>query len=174
MRFSKERGIELVTRTGLRLNVRQSGPADEPEILDFLGAVSLGDLRFRFLSAVKPSDALARLFAVTKRDSVENLLAFDANNGRLAALATIAAESSPTKAEVALIVRSDLKGQGIGWVLLSQICDLARVRGFRSIECIESSENRSAIRLEEELGFTREPHPDDATVTVLSRSLERA
>jgi len=174
MEFSKERSIELVTKAGLRLNIRQASSADEPGILEFLGAVSTEDLRFRFLDTVKPSGSMAHLLAQTDRNHIENLLAFDAADGRLVATATIAAGSSPEKAEVALIVRSDLKGQGIGWMLLKHICDLARIRGFRTVECVESSENRRAMQVEEELGFVREAHPADATLTILSKDLEQA
>jgi acetyltransferase len=170
--ISMDQSLHLVTRSGLRLSVRQAAPGDEPQILDFLNSVSPEDLRFRFLSAVKPSDALAHMLTRTNFDKVENLVAFDAADGRIVASATIAAESTPMTAEVAVIVRQDRKGHGIGWTMLSQICDLARIRGFRRVECLESSDNRTAIQLEQELGFIRQPYAGDATLTILTKDLQ--
>ena len=162
----------LVTRDGSRLNVRPASSADFHEVSEFLKAVTAEDLRFRFLNAVTPSEALTRMLTRVDHSNVENLLAFDASDRRLVATAMVAVGSSPEIAEVALVVRSDLKGKGIGWALLAHACDYARARGFRRLECIEWSENRTAISLEHELGFRSRSCPGEATLTILSKDLD--
>lgn len=156
---------------GVKLNVRSAGPGDEAPLERFFERVTQEDLRFRYLGAVRPSaDFTDR---ITREDParVETLLAFNAAGGNLAAIATVAAEPGSTDAEVAVLVRSDLKGRGIGWAMLDHACRQAAALGFKNAVAVEASENRSAITLEQELGFTARQHPQDATLTILSKAL---
>jgi GNAT superfamily N-acetyltransferase len=165
-----EWSAQLVTRGGTALNVRPASPDDGEQVREFLDSLQPEDLRFRFLAAVRPSEALAQtLIRVDHRDT-ESLLAFEAD-GRLAASAMIAMEGAPEVAEVAVVVRSDLKNNGIGWTMLSHACDYARMRGFRRVDCMELSDNRTAIELEHRQGFKSLACPHDATLTVLSKDL---
>ena len=107
--LSENRSTKLVTRSGFQLNVREAVASDELELLDFLHAVSPEDLRLRFLSSVRPSLELARELTRVDVSNAENLLAFDNSDGRLVATAALAAESGSATAEVAVLVRSDLK-----------------------------------------------------------------
>ena len=159
----------VTTRGGIALNIRPAAPTDREAVLTFLRAVEPPDLRFRFLNAVKPSDELARLLTDVDHRSAEDLIAFDGCNGSIVATAMIAEGELEGDAEVAVLVRSDLKGRGIGWELLRQACDYARARGFRRVECVESSANNLAITLEREQGFTSHLHPGSAELTILEK-----
>ena len=161
----------LETRSGVRLRIRPAAADDWEDILRFLRSVSSADLRFRFLSAVKPSEALARMLADVDHRNSEDLVAIDEMNGAIAATAMIARGSDPDCAEVAVLVRSDLKNHGIGWEMLEQACDYARARGFKRVECLEASTNQRAISLEHEQGFASHFYPNDAELTVLTRNL---
>lgn len=162
---------QLESRSGIGLKVRRVSPEDRGPMLDFLRAIDAPDLRFRFLSAVKPSDALRRILTDVDHRSAEDLVAFDNRDGSIVAAAMIADGSSPGCAEIAVLVRSDLKGHGIGWEMLKQACDYARACGFRRAECVESSSNQAAISLEREQGFVSTQHPLDAQLTILTRDL---
>ena len=60
MLLLNEWASQLTTRGGISLNVRpSSSPNDREDVLKFLQSVDAADLRFRFLSAVKPSETLA-------------------------------------------------------------------------------------------------------------------
>lgn len=162
---------QVKSRGGISLNVRPAAPDDRAEVMKFLGSVDVDDLRFRFMSAVKPSETLARILTDVDHSTTEDLIAFDAGDGSIAATAMIATGHSPEVAEVAVLVRSDLKDHGIGWEMLAQACDYARARGYGSAECVESSSNDRAIMLEREQGFVARLHPEDAQITVLTRKL---
>lgn len=166
-----EESVELTTGGGIKLDVRPASPADQQLVLDFLRSLDVQDLRFRFLAAVKPSDEIAQLFTRVDHTHVENLLAFDTSDGRLAATAMVAAESSPDTAELAIVIRSDLRYKGIGRALLSYACDVAKARGYQRLECIESNENRDFVTVEGEFGFEARSHPGDPTLTILSKDL---
>lgn len=165
-------GAQLKTRSGLELNIRPAAPADEQELISFLGQTTPEDLRFRFLSAVgKPGHSLAQPLVDVDHEQTENLLAFDALDGRLAATAMIAADDKMEDAEVAIMVRPDLKGRGAGWSMLAHSCDYAKERGYKRVHSVELGDNRGAIELEEEMGFIASPCPGDASLTMLSKTL---
>lgn len=159
---------QVTTRDGIGLYIRPADPSDRESVMTFLRAVDPPDLRFRFLNAVKPSDELAGIFTEVDHRCAEDLIAFDAN-GSIVGTAMIAEGQSHGAAEVAVLVRSDLKGHGIGWELLKQACNYARARGFQRVECVESSSNHKAITLEREQGFSSKVHPDSAELTILEK-----
>lgn len=164
----------LETRGGLKLNVRSAAQDDEPELIRFLNQASPEDLRFRFLSTVgKVGRSLVRPMVDVDHERTENLLAFDADDGSLVATAMIAAGEQLEDAEVAVMVRPDVKGRGAGWSMLAHSCDYARQRGFRRLHSVEMGDNRSAIALEKEMGFVASPCPGDATLTLVSKDLEQ-
>lgn len=167
-----EWSAQLDTKGGLKLNVRSAAQDDEAELASLLNQATQEDLRFRFLSAVgKVGDSLVQPLVDVDHVQTENLLAFDERDGRLAATAMIAADDKLEDAEVAVLVRSDLKGHGIGWSMLAHSCDYARQRGFKRIHSVELGDNQSAIGLEREMGFVSAPCPGDASLSVLSKNL---
>jgi acetyltransferase len=162
---------KIATRDGLDLNVRPASPADEQALAEFFGQLSPPDLRFRFLSAMKQvTPALARQLVGVDHTQTENLLAFDAQD-RLMATAMIAAPDGTDDAEVAVAVRSDLKGHGIGWSMLGNACDYARSRGFKAVHSLQLSDDRAAIALEQQMGFQATPCADDMSLTILTKDL---
>lgn len=167
-----EYGAKLETWAGVKLCVRPASAEDEPLLADFFGRLSPDDLRFRFLSTVKEvGPTLVHQLADVDHDRTEDLLAFDENDGSLLATAMIAADEDMRRAEVAIAVRSDVKGEGIGWTMLGHACDYAAARGISRIESIESSENRPAIALERQMGFAAAPYEGDATLTLVAKDL---
>ena len=161
---------QVTTRGGKAINIRPAAPSDRSAVLTFLRAIDPPDLRW-FLSAVKPTDALARILTDVDHRSTEDLIAFDSLDGSIAATAMITESEAAGSAEIAVLVRSDVKDQGIGWEMLKQACDNARARGLRRVECVESSSNQKAVTLEREQGFTARIHPASADLTILTRDL---
>lgn len=170
-----EWSAQLTTRTGLKLKVRPASLEDQETLVDFFGRVTASDLRFRFLSSLKAvgSDMAHELVDVD-HTRTENLLAFDSKDGSLAATAMVAADEEGDGAEVAVAVRSDMKGHGVGWAMLKHACDYAKARGIKRLHSVESCDNQSAISLEREMGFTARPCPDDMSLTILSKDLDPA
>lgn len=163
---------DLATRSGVRLHVRPAGPADKPALAEFFRNVSREDLRFRFLSAVREVGD-ERLVEMTEVDHVrtDDFLAFGDDGQTVLAAAMLAANPSLERAEVAISVRADLKGRGIGWSLLEFVSDEAKARGIKVLESVESRENQAAIQLEREMGFIAEPAAGDPTLMVVRKKL---
>jgi len=174
-RLLSEWSAQLKARGGLELNVRPAAAADERELISLFEHASPEDLRFRFLSSVgKVGHSFAYPMVDVDHERTENLLAFDARDGSLVASVMIAADEHMKDAEVAVMVRSDLKGRGIGWAMLAHSCDYAAARGFHKVHSVELCDNRSAITLEKEMGFKASPCQDDMSLTVLTKTLTPA
>ena len=74
-------------------------------------------------------------------------------------------------AEYALLVRSDLKGRGLGTALMRILIDYARTDGLARLEGIVLAENQGMRRLIGGLGFDVAPDPDDPGVVTSSLAL---
>ena len=162
----------LTTRTGITLTVRPATQGDEAALRAFFDAVSDDDRRFRFLAASEhvSHEQLAPLLKADHFQS-ESFLAFDTVSGELVGSALLACDAGLDTGEIAVSIRSDYKGKGVGWAMLDFIAQEASDRGVRRVISIESRDNHAAIELEREKGFTPEPFDDDPTLVLLSKTL---
>jgi acetyltransferase len=82
----------------------------------------------------------------------------DGASGQSEILAVARAHASGDgTAELALLVRSDLKGVGLGSLLLDRLIARCRSRGLRKLTAIVLQENTRMLRLAERYRFRREP-----------------
>lgn len=133
------------------VHVRALRAGDEAACRAFGARLTPEDLRLRFAAPVRFEDGpCRRLFEIDEsRDTV--LVALDedeavAGIGRLARISAV-------EAEFALIVRSDLKGNGIGSRLLAALLDRSRALGIRTVWGDILDENRPMRRLAASFGF---------------------
>jgi GNAT superfamily N-acetyltransferase len=161
----------LTTRSGFTFHVRPAQPGDETQLAEFFRHVSEDDIRFRFLIALDKvgHDRLVAMTAID-HDRTENFLALD-DQGRILASGMLAADPQLERGEVAISIRTDHKRRGISWSLLEHIAAYAEARGIKTLESIEARENRAAIELEQEMGFTAHPLEDDPTLVLVRRTL---
>ncbi|MFC0588604.1 GNAT family N-acetyltransferase [Novosphingobium aquiterrae] len=161
----------LTTRTGLGLSVRIATADDEPALQAFFDQVSDEDRRFRFLAAADhvSHNQLVPLLEADHYQS-ESFLAFDSANGELVGSALLACDKALDCGEIAVSVRADYKGKGVGWALLDVLGGEAQGRGVRRVIAIESRDNHAAIELEREKGFTPEPFDGEPNLVILSKT----
>ena len=74
-------------------------------------------------------------------------------------------------AEYAVLVRSDLKGRGLGWLLMQQIIDYARAEHLQTIEGQVLRENATMLSMCSKLGFKITPDPNDADLHLVRLSV---
>ena len=154
--------------------MRPIKPSDMSLYPDFFAKVSPGDIRLRFLSMRKyfPDDMLKRL---TQLDYDRDMafVALEAESGALAGVSRISADPDRANAEYALLVRTDLQGQGLGWALLRQIVDYAKADGIGRIEGIVSDQASRMLAMAKEFGFHAERLPDDPGLWLVTLELSR-
>ncbi len=164
---------QLSTRSGLTLNVRPAREADEAALAAFFDSVSDEDRRFRFLAAADHVSH-AQLDPLIHADHFqsESFLAFDSADNQLVGSALLACDKAMDTGEIAVSIRSDYKGKGVGWALLDFLGGEAQARGVRRVIAIESRDNHAAIELEREKGFTPEPFEGEPTLVILSKTFK--
>jgi acetyltransferase len=145
---------------GKRLLVRPIRPEDEPRLVEMVARSSPEDVRLRFLGALKefPHLTAARLSQIDY-DREMALVAIDPEEptqGEILGVSRIVADPENEKAEYAVMVRSDLKGRGLGFQLMKDILAYARRRGIKTVHGDVLTENRTMLQMAAELGFVRE------------------
>tara|TARA_B100000378_G_scaffold135220_2_gene109203 strand:+ start:2380 stop:2961 length:582 start_codon:yes stop_codon:yes gene_type:complete len=174
MRFAMTQSDQtesLTTHSGLTLAVRPVRKDDGERLRAFFANVATDDLRYRFLSGINEvsSDQIAAMVDVDHKQT-EDFLAF-VDGDTLVATALIATDPAGERSEVAIVVRADHKHKGIGWTMLNHAAAYAKARGVKSLESVESRQNKSAIEVERDSGFDVKPYPGDSTLVIVSKQL---
>ena len=91
--------------------------------------------------------------------------------GELAGVSRLICDPDHRSAEYALIVRSDLKGRGLGRALLSLLIDYARADGLERLEGMVLADNPGMQALIGTLGFAIEHDSDDPGVVMTHLAL---
>jgi acetyltransferase len=80
------------------------------------------------------------------------------------------ADANYERGEYAILVRSDLKGRGLGYLLMQMIIDYARAEDLKVIEGQVLAENTAMLAMCRELGFSVSPdlsEPDTCMVKLI-------
>jgi acetyltransferase len=153
-----QRHIEI--KDGLRVFVRPIRPEDEPLIHELLRHVSSSDLRLRFFAPMKEftHEFIARL---TQLDYARAMafVAFDEGSNEIVGVVRIHSDSIYESGEYAILLRSDLKGRGLGWALMQMIIEYARSEGLKTISGDVLHENTVMLEMCRNLGFEVKADP---------------
>lgn len=123
------------------------------------------DRRLRFFSPAHLSSRQIARFTQFDRSAAAAIVAIEAETGAIAGVSRL--HRLPDESgEFAVLVRSDLKRQGLGTALMLKVFSEAGRIGVRSIVGLILRENTGMLRLARRLGFKLAAHPDDATLTV--------
>ena len=79
-------------------------------------------------------------------------------------MARLAADPDYTGAEYAVIVRSELKGCGIGWALMHHLIRYAESEGLRDLHGDVLAANERMLKMCRELGFDITADPEDLSL----------
>jgi len=143
---------------GAPLLLRPIRPEDAPAHVRFFSRLDPDDVRLRFFSAMKelPPTQLARLTQIDYDRAMAFIATRTGADGQPETLGVVRAVADPDnqKAEFAIIVRSDLKGKGLGNILFQKLLDYFRSRGTREITGEALSENIGMQQLMRRFGGT--------------------
>ena len=147
-----QRHIEV--KDGWRVFVRPIRPEDEPLIHELLRHVTVHDLRLRFFAPMKEftHEFIARL---TQLDYARAMafVAFDEATNQMVGVVRIHSDSIYESGEYAILLRSDLKGRGLGWALMQLIIEYAKSEGLKTISGNVLMENTVMLEMCRHLGF---------------------
>jgi len=144
----------LEVKDGWRVLARPIRPEDEPVIHEFLRHVTSHDLRLRFFAPMKEftHEFIARL---TQLDYARAMafVAFDEATNEMVGVVRIHSDSIYETGEYAILLRSDLKGKGLGWALMQLIIEYAKSEGLKTISGDVLKENTVMLEMCRHLGF---------------------
>jgi acetyltransferase len=165
-----ERQLQLTS--GLKVNVRPMCPEDEPAIAEFLKHISREDLRLRFFHAMKEFSH-AFVARLTQLDYARAMafVATDAATGEIVGAVRLHSDSRYETAEYAILLRSDLKGKGLGWALMQLLIDYAVSEGLKSLSGVVLRENTTMLAMCRELKFDVKSDPRDTSVVIVTLDL---
>jgi acetyltransferase len=150
----------LEVKDGWRVLARPIRPEDEPVIHEFLRHVTSHDLRLRFFAPMKEftHEFIARL---TQLDYARAMafVAFDEATDEMVGVVRIHSDSIYETGEYAILLRSDLKGRGLGWALMQLIIEYAKSEGLKTISGDVLTENTVMLEMCRHLGFEVKADP---------------
>jgi RimJ/RimL family protein N-acetyltransferase len=155
----------LVLGDGWRIFVRPIKPDDEPLIRDLLTHVSKEDLRLRFFDSIREFSHpfIARLTQIDYARAMA-FVAIDEASDEIIGVVRLYSGSSHETGEYAILLRSYLKGRGLGWALMQLIIEYAKSEGLKRIVGQILQENTVMLKMCRELGFQIETDPEDRGV----------
>ena len=154
------------------MRVRPIRPEDEALYAEFFATVTAEDRRLRFFGA-GPRLSHGFLARLTQIDYAREMafVAIAEATGALLGVARFVADPDYTRGEYAILVRSDLKGRGLGWRLMQYLIDYARSEGLKELYGTVLADNTTMLDMCRQLGFRVEPEPDDTSVRRVVLSL---
>jgi acetyltransferase len=155
---------EVITWQGRALTLRPIRPEDEAAHLAFLGRLDPQDIRLRVFYS-KRSIERSELARLTQIDYEREMAFFAVPPGpddvdETIGVARAIADPDNIDAEFGVVVRSDLKGTGLGRALMHKLIRTLREHGTQRLVATVLAENRGMLALARELGFVR--HERDA------------
>ena len=139
---------------GQRVTVRPLKPEDAALYPDFFTDVTSEDRRLRFFGPVTHvTDDMIERFTHYDPKIAMALIAIDETSGKMLGVVRLHDDPDGKSGEFAVLVRSSLKGHGLGSLLMKHIIDYARDRGLKTVHGQVLAENTTMLRMAGELGF---------------------
>jgi acetyltransferase len=158
------------------VTMRPIRPEDEAQHLAFLEKMSAEDIRMRIFYSRRSIERseLARLVQIDyEREMAFVATAPTSAGGGEETLGVVRSLADPDNAdaEFGILVRSDLKGAGIGWRLMTKLIDYQRSRGTQRLVASVLRDNRPMLEFCDRLGFRPAAQQPDPTARRIELAL---
>jgi acetyltransferase len=156
-------------KDGTEILVRPVKPEDEALYPDFFSEVTAEDLRLRFFAPVKDfSHAfIAKLTQIDYARAIA-LIAIEEASGKMLGAVRLHADANHETGEYAILLRSNLKGKGLGWLMMERMIQYARVEGLKKVKGQILRENTTMLQMCARLGFHITDDPDDTAIKIVT------
>ncbi len=145
---------------GRKCNIRPLRPEDAKLYEDFFGRLSPDDLRRRFFASMDhvSAELIARLTQIDYARTMV-LIALDPADGAMLGGVRLHTDRDRERGEFAIITRSDIHGEGLGWALMEKCIAFARAEGVNWIGGQVLADNWEMLKMCRELGFEIQTEP---------------
>ena len=165
----------LILRDGRQIAIRPIQPEDAPTLREMVAACDPEDIRFRFLHPMKdlPDHLSVRLSQIDyAREMAFVALDPDAPD-RAIGVARLTGDADGQRAEYAILLRRDHKGEGLGYALMNRLIGFARDRGIGQLYGDVLRDNDQMLNMCRDLGFRSHSQDDDPGVIRVELPLTR-
>ncbi len=149
--------VETIAWQGREVTLRPIRPEDEAQHLEFLGRLDPVDIRMRVFYSRRSIERseLARLTQIDYEREMAFIATAPKVEGGEETLAVVRAICDPDNhdAEFGIVVRSDLKGGGLGERMMQKLIQHLRARGVQRLVATVLTENKRMLELAHDLGF---------------------
>ncbi len=156
--------VETVVWNGRKLTLRPIRPEDEAQHMVFLSRLDPADIRMRVFYSRRSIERseLARLTQIDYAREMAIMAVDTGPDGEERTLGVVRAISDPdnVSAEFGIVVRSDMKGEHLGGLLMRRIIDYQRAHGTQKLVATVLADNTRMLELARRLGFVEVPSPD--------------
>jgi acetyltransferase len=159
---------DLTLDNGTRYTLRPIRPEDEPQLRTMVERSAPNDVRLRFFGPLRefPHMMAVRLSQIDYSREMALVATSLDPLGEMLGVARVIGDPDNERAEFAVFVRSDLKGHGLGYKLMTEILAYARKRGLKTVFGDVLWENATMLKMAKELGFVIKAGPSPETVEV--------
>ncbi|WP_027720712.1 bifunctional acetate--CoA ligase family protein/GNAT family N-acetyltransferase [Maridesulfovibrio zosterae] len=159
----------VVLKDGKQVTLRPIRPEDEPAHYEFLDQVSDEDMRMRFFGVVRRDfdhKDMSRFTQINYDREMAFIATAMGANGKPETLGVVRTSTKPdnSEAEFAIVVRSDLKGSGLGSMLFHKIIRYTKERRTHWLVGQTMFENKAMQGLSRKFGFEINENYDEDLV----------
>jgi acetyltransferase len=171
--YPKDLESIAIARDGTPIALRPVRPEDEPLLQDLFVHMSREDVRLRFFAPIREltHSFAARLLQVDYDHAMALVAQHD---GATLGVARYAADPDKQRAEFAIAVRSDWKGHGVGYLLMTRLIEIARAAEIGELFGDVLHENQPMLDMCRELGFILTTNYKDAMLVTARKPLAAA
>ena len=166
----RERHVDLLD--GEKVFIRPLTVADAALYPDFLAEVTADDLRLRFFAPMRQvSPELIDKLIHYDPDKAMAFIAIAEATGRMLGVVRLHDDNGRDTAEFAILLRTRLKGHGLGWLMMKHMIANAKDKGLKTIRGQVLSENATMLQMCQELGFHVSDDPLERGVKLVTLPL---
>ena len=161
---------------GQPLTIRPIRPEDEERHRAFLESLDPEDIRMRLFYSRRTMERseLARLVQIdyTREMAFVATVPDGAGGEQTVGVARALADPDNVGAEFGIIVRPELKGSGLGRILMDKLIRTMRAAGTQQLTAVVLTENSRMRKLGQALGMREQPVPGDTSTLALVLDLQ--
>ncbi len=167
----RERHVTLLD--GEKVFIRPLTVADAALYSDFLSEVTPDDLRLRFFGPMRElSTSMIDKLVHYDPAIAMAFIALEESTGKMLGVVRLHDDPDGKTGEFAILLRSHLKGHGLGWLMMKHIISNAKDKGLNTVRGQVLNENSTMLQMCGELGFHIADDPLERGVKDVTLPLE--
>jgi acetyltransferase len=159
-------------RDGTSVLFRPLKPEDAALYPDCLSEITPEDLRLRYFAAMREvsPELIDKLVHYDPQHAMAAIV-IEEPTGKMLGVVRLHNDPGDQSGEFAIIVRTRLKGHGLGWLMMKHMIAYAKEKGLKTVRGQVLAENSTMLQMCAELGFHAADDPEERGVKVVTLPL---